>query len=314
MTFFRVSSNTAFSNFRSLLGRQNQELLRLSEQVSSGKRINRPSDDPNAVNILKGLKNSQSKIDQYLRNIQVADRSWQQIESSIRDSHALIVRAKELALQGNNGTLGDPEREALAVEVSELSKQLLSISNTNINGEYIFGGFKTDAKPVALDPAFPNATPAATYSGSNQFKSLEIEEGSQIEIQERIDDLFVGTGAPDDQPLFQSMAKLEAALRSNNVDDDDPNSVGQAMEDLDAGLRALQQRMAEIGGKSNRIWNTRDRLENQKVLNDEFIEQLESVDAAEAIFEMNRAQIALQATVSAAGAVLNQPSLMDFIR
>jgi len=314
MTFFRVSSNTSFNNFRSLLGRQNQEMLRLSEQVSSGKRINRPSDDPNAVNILKGIKDGQTKIDQYLRNLNVADRNWQQIEASVRQAHELIVRAKELAIQGNNGTLGDPEREALAVEVSELSKQLLNISNTNINGEYIFGGFKTNAAAFAFDPAFPDANPAAMFSGSTQLKSIEIEEGSQIEIQSRIDDLFVGTGAPDDQPLFQSIAKLESALRSNNVDDNDPNSVGQAMEDLDAGLQALQQRMAEIGGKSNRIANTRDRLENQKVLNQEYIEQLESVDAAEAIFEMNRAQIALQATVSAAGAVLNQPSLMDFIR
>lgn len=311
---FRVSSGSSFYLFQRLFGLQGQQQAKLTEQLATGKKINRASDDPNAVKALAAFKENLGRTEQYFRNLHVADRNWKQIESGVGEIHDILKRARELAVQGNNGTLSGSQRDALAEEVAQLSQQLLSVANTRINGEYIHAGFATDTQPFALDPDHPDANPAATYSGSASLKSIEIGESQTLEIQMRMDELLLGNGTAETVDVFQTLANLEFALRSNNIDDDDPGSVGQALEDIGIGLEQVERGLAGIGGKTNRIEGQLKSLEEHKVLTTTFIEGLENVDPAEAIYEFQRAQMAMQATIGAAGSVLNMPSLMSFLR
>jgi len=311
---FRVSTNSNFLVFRDNLGFANERLAQISEQLATLKRVNRPSDDPNAANFIMGIQESNSRIEQYQRNLELADRSWQQIETSVTGMIDLFNRAKELAIQGNNGTLDATSRANMAREIHGLAEQLLNLGNTNINGEYIFGGFHTREKPFALDNAYPDADPAATYAGDSNLKRIEISEGSTIEIQLRMDDFLVGTGAPGETPAFPTLAKLESAFLANNVDNDDPDSVGQALDDINAVITELTNRLASVGAHSNRIDNVRDRLQKQSVLNSSFLDQVEGIDAAEAAYNFQRANVSLQAVIQSAGTVLSSPSLMSFLR
>lgn len=311
---FRVGSTSSFILFQRMLGISNQNMLRSSEQLSSGKRINRPSDDPEAVKTIAAFRESNDRIEQYLRNLQTADRYWVQTETAIGRVNDALVRARELAIQGNNDTLGADQREMIAEEVQQLAQEMLSAANTKINGEYIFSGFRSNTAAFEFDPNFPNASPAAVYNGDGNVRRVEINEGQTFEIQMRGDHVFQGDGSPDQVDLFQTIANLEQALRTSNVDDDDPASVGQALEDLDKALRQVQQSLGSVGAKTRRIETTRDTLVFQKDTIKTFISEKEDVDIAEATYEFQRAQIALQATVSSAGAVLNMPSLMEFLR
>jgi flagellar hook-associated protein 3 FlgL len=314
MSFFRIGSASNFITFRQLLGMQSRRQASLSEQLATGRRVNRPSDDPAGVKIMAGIGEANKRIEQYLKNVSTADRRWRQIETNVTQINDLLNRANELAIQGNNQTLGSDQRESLAEEVAQLSQELLSISNTRINGEYIFAGFRSDTLPFSLEPGHPAANPAAAYAGDSNIKRVEISEGATVNVQLRLDDELVGTGDPTERPIFQTLANLENALRTNNIDDTDPASVGQAIEDLGVNLQTIQRMMADVGGKTNRLEKARARLEDQKVLNDEFLSQLRDIDVAEVSVEFQQATIALQATVSSAGAILNQPSLIDFIR
>ena len=311
---FRVGSTSSFILFQRMLGISNQNMLRSSEQLSTGKRINRPSDDPEAVKTISAFRQSSDRIEQYLRNLQTADRYWLQTETAIGRDNDALIRARELAVQGNNGTLGADQREMIAEEVHQLAQEMLSAANTKINGEYIFSGFRSNTAAYEFDANFPNANPAVVYNGDSNVRRIEINEGQTFEIQMRGDHLFQGDGSPDNVNLFQTVANLEQALRSGNVDDDDPGSVGQALEDLDLALRQIQQSLASVGAKTRRIETTRDALIFQRDTIKTFISEKEDVDIAEATYEFQRAQIALQATVSSAGAVLNMPSLMEFLR
>lgn len=310
---FRVSTGSSFTLFQSLIGRQNSNMLRLQEQMATQKRINRPSDDPNSAQILAGFRNDQGRVDQYLRNIDTADRNWRQIESTISEMNELLISAKEKAIQGNNGTMSDSDRELLAEDIHQKAEQLLALGNTQISGEYIFAGYSTDTKPFELDANYPNADPAASYNGSSQLKSIQIEESQSFEIQFDMDSLLLGDGSPEEVDVFQTMANLEQALLDNNVDDDDPASVGQAIEDLEAALGEIRGALAEVGAKTNRIDDTKERLQTQKDITTSFISQIEDADVTELFTEFQRAQIALQATVGSAGSILNQPSLINFI-
>lgn len=310
---FRVATGTNFLMFRRMLSGATQASSLASERLTSGKRILKPSDDPAAASIISGVRDGNARIKQFLRNLTTADRQWAQIETANRGMIDLMNRAKELAIQGNNGTLAESEREILAEEVAQISQELLSLSNTQIDGQYIFAGFRSDTVPFSLDAAHPNANPAAIYAGDSNTRRIEVSENQFIDIQLRVDDLLTGTGAVGETPAFQALADLEASLRNNIVDDDDPNSVGAALEQINSSVTDLINRVATVGAQTNRITQTRDRLEAQKNLNVDFISQLEDVDFAEATFEFQKANISLQAAVQSAGAILQSPSLMQFL-
>jgi flagellar hook-associated protein 3 FlgL len=310
----RVSPGANLFFFKRMFGVQTRDQAKLSEQVATGKRINRSSDDPIAAKALGAFKENLGRTDQYLRNISYVDRSWRQIESSVSQVNDLMIRARDLAIQGNSASLGSEGREAIAEEISQLSRQLLSIANTRVGREYIFSGQATLTEPFSLDANFPNANPAASFNGSASVKSIPIGESQTFETQIRLDQILLGDGSPDSADIFQTLANLERALRSNNIDDSDPSSVGQALEDLNLGLSRVQRELANIGGKTNRLDNARKSLDDHRLLTQEFVSNLQDVDLSEVIYEFQKSQTALQATIGVAGQVLGVQSLMDFLR
>lgn len=317
---FRVSSQSGYLIFNRNLALQNQKTLKLSEQLSTGKKINRPSDDPVSAQALAELKRQLSRNEQFEKNLQYADRQWRQIESDVMSVSDLVKRAREIAIQGNNGTLSSSDREALAAEVAQLSEQLLTISNRQLEGQYIYSGYRTNTQPYEFDANHPAADPAVTYlgfgtvQGNFDQKRIEVSEGQFFPTQIDGEKVFRGDGTAGSVDYFQAFANLENALRTNNIDDDDPASIGQAIEDLGIATEQVAFQLAEIGGLTNRIEKVREDLEEQKVLYEQFISQTEDIDVAEVAFEYQRAQLALQATVSSAASLLNQPSLFDFLR
>lgn len=309
----RVATGTTYLVFRNSLAFQNSRQVQLSEQLSTGKRINRPSDDPGSSQILSGIKEGGRKIEQYLRNITTADRNWRQIEGDLTDISDGLTRARDLAIQANNQLLGANELESIAEEIRQIAESIVATGNKQINGEYIYSGFRTDTKPFELSGAYPS--PAAgngTFAGTSNVKRIEIDEGQQFAIQQRLDDLLV-SGVGSDPAVLDTLGKLEAALRANNTDDSDPASVGAALEGLNINLERVQTRIASTGASARRLETTRSRLEDQKILNAEFKSQLSDIDVAEVAYEFQRAQIALQATIQSAGSVLGAPSLLNFL-
>ncbi len=310
---FRVSTSSAFMIFRRNLGIANEKSLRISNQMATGKRVNLPSDDPLAAQTIISLKETMSRVEMYKRNVQMADQRWKQIESEIGSVNELLIRAKELAIQGNNGTLGAEQRELISKEVAQLGAELLSISNRQINGEYIFAGYKSDTKPFERAAGYPDADPAVVFNGDTNVRRVQVGDDDWFDIQLRGDVVFKGDGGAGSVDPFQILANLEQALLDNNIDENDPAGVPQAIEDLDAALQQVQGELASVGAKTNRLESLKNSLQTQFDLNKEFLSQNEDVDFAEAAYEFQRAQIVLQATVNSAAAILNRPTLMDFL-
>jgi flagellar hook-associated protein 3 FlgL len=225
----------------------------------------------------------------------------------------LLQHAKELAIKGKNGTLNQDGRNAIATEVQQLQQQLLQISNTNINGQYIFSGFKSDTKPYTLDASQPGADPVATYAGDTNVRSVQISEDATLVIQSRGDQVFQGDGTASTVDLFQTLADLETALRAGNLDDTDPASVGAQLDNLDTGIAQVNNETASIGAKMNRIESLKLDYQKQLETFQAFTEDIEGIDPAKVAFEYQRANTALQATISSASIILKMPSLMDFI-
>src|SRR5579875_3533483 len=127
-----------------------ESLSQLEKQLTTGKRINQPSDDPPAVEVALSYQTSIAAGQQYLRNISSAT-SW-------------LQRARELAVQGANDTLATSDQADMASEVDQLLQQMVQLGNSGLQGQRLFAGLKTDADPFTL-----NAGPPTTvvYSGDN---------------------------------------------------------------------------------------------------------------------------------------------------
>ena len=138
----RVSTAQVFRQSVDAMLERQRELTQTELQVASGKRIQRPSDDPSAAVRVLDLQEAQQRLAQYQRNADVATARLEQEETALIGIGNLLQRVRELAVQGANGTLSAEDRGAIAVEVREHMDGYLQLANTrDPNGEYIFAGF-----------------------------------------------------------------------------------------------------------------------------------------------------------------------------
>lgn len=312
----RLSGLSGFYLFQRSLQVRNADMYRSSEQLSSQKRINRPSDDPEGAKTILNFKTALDQIDQYRKNVGVARRGLQSTEIAMNSVKDLLNRAKEIAIQGNNSALALDGRRALAAEIRQKAQELLGLANTEVNGEHIFSGIKTDTVPFTLDANYP-ATPTATFAGSNTLKSVLIGQDTTIATQVDGENLFLGDGTASSVDLFNVLGTLATTLETTIGDDTDranySAAMGDLIEDLDIGFNQTLREITSLGGKMNRLETTEQNFLAQTESMKQFISDIEDKDIAEITMEFQRAQIALQATLGSANAMLSLPSLMDFV-
>jgi len=183
----RVS--TAYFTQRGLTSilEQQARLADIQEQVSSGKRLLRPSDDPTGAAQILRLEQSLSVTNQYQRNADNALNRLTLEESTLDSVQDSLIRIREIAIQGSNATIGNTDRKALAQEVRERLNEIVSLANTkDANQEYLFSGYKVTTKPFteAADGTF-------TYSGDQGQRALQISSGRQMMDSDSGNDVFV---------------------------------------------------------------------------------------------------------------------------
>ena len=144
----RVSTSQIYRQTTDSLMRNLSDVVRLHEQVSSGKKINKPSDDAAGASRALDYKVAIDAGEQYGKNVADASNAIGFAENALDSASSALVRLKELALQAANGTQDAASRAAISKEAAQLRDQLLSIANSRIGNEYVFSGFKTDVAGV----------------------------------------------------------------------------------------------------------------------------------------------------------------------
>ncbi len=171
----RVSTFGSFQNGLSLMQRLQSSLDQTQRQISSGRRILTPSDDPVASARAIGIRESIARLDQFDRNANIATNRLAQEEVALQSVNNVLQRVRELALQANNATQSNESRTQIAVEMDELLDQLVQIANQKDgNGAYLFSGNLEDTQPVSRSPL------GFTYNGDQGQRFIQIGEGRQI--------------------------------------------------------------------------------------------------------------------------------------
>ena len=256
------------------------EVARLQEQIGTGRRIMRPSDDPSGSVQLVKLNTELSKIESYQKNIAAVTSALSFEEVALNSANDVLLRVRELTIQGQTGTLAQSDRDAIANEIDILREQLLSIGNIqNAEGDYIFAG--TASNKPAYDAN-------AVFQGDAVVRQANIGEGIRVARGHSGAEVFEAVNGGLN--TFDVLAGLSQALRNN-----DQEVVSARFIDVDEATEKLSSTRTSIGVRMN--W-----IANQASLNDNFnlnlqrtISDIQDLDIAEAIGRLQLQMVSLQA-------------------
>lgn len=221
-------------------------IAKLNEQVATGKRINRPSDDPGRISQLHNVRQQLSNQDVFQKNSSQAEQLLNVADNALRDIHGTLTEARELAIQFSNESYNDGQRGEAAVVTDTLFDQALSSSNIQFNGRTIFAG-------TAYDGEAYDSTGA--YAGSSDSPSTVVGEGLSVNTGFDGSDLL--TKSSD---MFGAITDLKDALAA-----DDTVAITAALDGIDAALTDIENSRVEVGGQMRRALDATDLAANLAV-------------------------------------------------
>ena len=286
-------TDTVLQNLASTL----RGLDKAQAELSSGKRIAHPSDDPRGVGEALSLRSALATGETYLKTID-SSLSWLNTTDATLDSATqLMQRARELAVQGSNDSIAGGQMAGMAAEVDQLLNQMVTLGNASSGGQRLFAGLKTAANPFTLNPGPPTTV---TYNGDSGQMMREIDIGSTMAINTPGDTTFL--------PMMNALIKLRDDLRAGNT-----TAVSTDIGGLDTGLDGLMTVRADVGGRINRLESAQERQQQVQGRLTEQLSNVEDTDFAEAITRYSTQENVYKAAL-AAGSRAIQPSLFDYLR
>jgi flagellar hook-associated protein 3 FlgL len=285
-----------------LIRNLNKNMLRMENtqnQLGTGRKINKPSDDPVGISYSMRYRSELSVNTQYMENVDTALSWLEQADTTADRVGDLLHRIRELAVQGANGTNPQVALNGIAVEVDQLQNQLVVFGNAQFNGKYIFNGQKTDIKP------YSETTPAADTVDEGKI-IFEIGAGFKMSVNVSGSALFGSSTDADN--AFKVLSDLHAALLAGDF-----AGINAAIGNLDTRMEKFLGVRADIGAKSNRISLVEQRLKDIDINLQQLQSKTEDADMAELITSIKTDESIYQASLSAGSRII-RPSLVDFLR
>ncbi|MGN6190388.1 MAG: flagellar hook-associated protein FlgL [Conexibacter sp.] len=279
-------------------------LNRLQGQLSSGKQISRPSDDPYGTSRALALRGELGGLDQLQRNVDDGTGWLNTCDTALGQMSDVMGRVRELLVQGGNDTAGPAERGAMADEIDQLAESLKQEANTQYGGRYVFAGTATDTAPYALGGA-------DRYQGDAGTITRAIGPQVQLPINADVHQLL-GDGQPAaDGKLLSTLRDISDHLRGGTAADAAALR-GTDLQRLDANVDVLDGIRADVGARTNRLAVAGNRLSGLSVNATRLLSDVEDADMAETITQYTTQQAAYSAALKA-GANIVQSSLLDFL-
>jgi flagellar hook-associated protein 3 FlgL len=279
---------------------QNQENTAL-QQMSSGKRVNVPSDDPLAAAQMVGNQDQSNRADQYLQNIDTLTSQLQTADTAIGSAVAAITQAITLGVQGSTGTLSAANRQQIVQNLLGIQSQLVQLANTSVGGSYLFGGTASTAPPYTLDSTSPSGV---TYNGNSGTNTVQVADGLNLQTNMPGSQLFQNSAGD----VFGSLQQLITALQSGT-----PTDAGTATNQLRTAFDSLTGQRIFYGNAVNQLTSTQTFLQQEQVTLKSQANNLVGADLTKAATDLTRATTAHDAALAAAAKIL-PTSLLDYLK
>jgi flagellar hook-associated protein 3 FlgL len=281
-----------------------QSLNRLDttqQQLSSGKKLNQPSDDPYGTSQAMSLNGQLSSLNDYTNNITDGTAWTQQATTSLGDIDSMVQRVRELVVQASNGTYTQSDLNASASEVNQLIDAIKQEANASYNGQYIFSGTSTGTAPYQTGST-------DTYQGGTGSVNRLIGPGTTLSINTNISSLLGNGQASGDGGLLDTLRTIASDMQSGNT-----GAIGGAdLKNLDSNFGTLTQMEANMGAITNRLTLASTRIEQLQNSDTAALSNVQDADMATVAINFSTEQAAYSAALKA-GANIVQSSLLDFL-
>lgn len=296
----KVTFQTTFRNGLEDLQRVAADLARAQREVSSGRRVHRPSDDPAASSVVVTEAAEQRALDRYVRTADSAEARLLVVDSILSDIIARLSEAEVTASAANNSFATASQRDALALELEGIRDAVYTAITQRFRGTYLFSGAALTTPPYARDMA-GNVGP---YAGDGQSQVLDIDRTRTVPVT------FDGSAVVGS--VFDTFAQLAAAVRAGNLNG--PGyTIAQGLAELRDALTRVTSAQSRVGAALRDLEEQQGRLDQARRASLERRAAVEEANLAEAISRLQQADAAHRAALGAIATVARQ-SLLDYLR
>jgi flagellar hook-associated protein 3 FlgL len=287
----RISTQTLFETGAARLGELQSGLARTQQQISTGRRILIPSDDPVAAARALEVSQSQSLNTQYGLNRQHAKSALASEEGSLSSVTSLLQDVKTTIIAAGNGSLSDTERGFMATELRGRFEQLLGLANSrDPMGNYQFSGYQTTTPP------FAETTPGTVqYQGDQGQRMMQVDATRQMAANSTGQAVFQGGG----QDIFVTLNDLITLLQTPVVDAATTtalnNGLATANNNLDLALDNVLTVRASVGSRLQELDALDNAGEDRHIQYSQILSDLQDLDYTQALTQLSQQQITLEA-------------------
>jgi flagellar hook-associated protein 3 FlgL len=283
------SSSEQFLNALAITQRR---LNRAQLELTSGKRINTASDDPDQISYLLQARAGLGNTTQAKTNLGRVKTEVDTAESAMATAVSLVERARVLSSQGANGTASAQTRASLADELGGVLKQLVAITNTTVEGRSIFSGDSDQSAAYSIDLTQP--VPTGTFLGTPATREIRHPNGTRFGVSKTAQEIFDSPNPGEN--VFGGINAIRVALLSN-----DQAAIDAALPNLDTAGRFLNQQHSFYGSVQNQVNGAIDYAEKAEVRLKARISAIEDADPTAAALDLNQAILQQNAALQSRG-------------
>lgn len=329
----RITNQMMSKSFLNNLYKNQSYMKKLNDQLTSGKEISRPSDNPFKVARSMQLNKEIQANEQYNENIKDVTNWLDTTDTALEQLGSSLQRFRELMVSSGNSAYGSDEKNAIKDEMNEKINEITQILNTSFDGKYIFGGSKISSKPVGSSTDNLTNNNFIYLSGMNgevldinneDFEiqnqinmidsslTVEVSQGVEIDYNVSATDIL---NLKDKNGNKVNVIDLLKDIVNNVASSDSTKSskvTGENLVDMDSSISNLLRIRAEVGAKQNRMDSAGSQNEEQNYNLTEILSKTEDIDFAEKTIEATLAQTVYMASLQVSAKVI-QPSLLDYL-
>lgn len=300
----RISTGQIFDRSMGQMSALSVAADKAQNQISTGKKFARPSDDAIAHLRLSGLTRAEADQQVASSNAKMAQMILGQSDTSLGSIETQLQRAYELGVQAANGTYNANDRAAMAETIDSIIDQVYALANTrDARGQPVFGG-------ATGDVAYARAGDGSiAFAGTGQPAAIPIGDGATVQASDSGARIFGGAGDPAVPDMFANLSALATALRSGGTGAD----IQAGIDGITASLTHVGTARASVGARMARVELEVTRLDDLALARAEMRSGIEDTDVAAAITELQKTLTVLQAT-QASFTRLTGMSLFDQLR
>ncbi len=280
----RITEQSYINTFLQNINRNRSEMAKLEEQLSTQKSVNKPSDNPSAYSNGRNLDAEVKRNQQYQKNISSGLTQANSASDAMTQMQDELTKIKSIAVQGANGTLSQSDMSNMADNVDQLKQSLVELTNTQIQGRYLFGGTKSDKPPFSVSGN------TVTYNGDSGSLNIKISDSGTVKVSTNGNSLI---DYKSGDTIFKMLDRLSSSLRAGNS-----QGVSNELNNITSAVGHVSDLNGQLGNTINQMQFTTNQYDASNINLQSNISNLTDADYATVISQFQSLQTAYSAALS----------------